>query len=256
MENEVLNQELTESSVDSEGGLFSDWSESDDIPVEEETTKAEIAEESAEEPFLKIQYDQQEYGLSRDEAKELAQKGKNYDRIMDKYNSLHDPLEKLASLNNMSVEDFLGRLNNTQFDYMVNTELDSLREQYPNDSEDVLREIAESRVSNNLNLREQQIMDEAQQAQDEQNMRVSRDVEMFLNEYPEFRNQSPEALDQGVYDLVRKGYTLLEAYNKWSRENPRAKANQLNEENKRRALGNTSNAGKVDNDAFLSGFLE
>lgn len=258
MENEVLSQELTESSVNSDDGLFSDWSESDDMPVEEETTDAEtIAEEEtpAEEPFLKIQYDKQEYGLTRDEAKELAEKGKNYDRMRDKYNTLHDQLERLASLNEMSVDDYLGRLNSTQFDYMVNKEFGQLREQYPNDSDDVLREIAESRVNNSLDLRERKAQEQIQNEVDEQQMRVQRDVDKFLEEYPEFKNKGPDVIDPQVFELVKKGYTLLEAYNKWSRESPSAVASKLNEENKRRSLGSTSNAGRVEGDDFLNGFF-
>ena len=256
MENEVLNQELTTETANDDG-MFSDWSEADNTPIADDSNNSEsVAEASAEEePFLKIQYDKQEYGLTRDEAKELAQKGKNYDRMMDKYNNLHSQLEQLASMNNMSVDDYLGSLNNVQFDYMVDAELEHLKEQYPNDSDEALREIAEARVNNNLNLREQSIAEQTQNEADEREQRVQQEVDKFLNEYPEFRSKTADDIDPQVYELVRNGYTLLEAYNKWSRENSEARASRLNEENKRRSLGSTSNAGRVESDDFLNGFL-
>jgi len=90
------------------------------------------------------------------------------------------------------------------------------------------------------------------------NEAVQREVDKFLSEYPEFKNKSPEELDPMVYEYVRGGYTLLEAYNKWAAGNVNKdveKTSRLNEENKKRSLGNTTNAGKAAADAFLSGFL-
>jgi len=47
--------------------------------------------------------------------------------MRDKYNNLYDNINRLASLNNMSVEDYLNRLDSTQTDYMVNQEFDKLK---------------------------------------------------------------------------------------------------------------------------------
>jgi hypothetical protein len=83
-----------------------------------------------------------------------------------------------------------------------------------------------------------------------------------MEEYPEFKTKGPDALDPKVFEFVKQGYTLLEAYNKFQRMNAQksnaeanAKVNQLNEENKKKSLGNITNAGKTEADDFMNGFL-
>ena len=96
-----------------EQGLFDDV----DMPVEDveeaEPTEVEteVEPEVPVEPFLKIKYDKEEIGLTQEEAKELAEKGKNYDRLRDRYNSLNDPIEKLARMYDMDVPTFINSLN-------------------------------------------------------------------------------------------------------------------------------------------------
>jgi hypothetical protein len=97
----------------------------------------------------------------------------------------------------------------------------------------------------------------AQQAQ------AQAQIDKFMEEYPEFRDKGPDVLDPKVFEFVKQGYTLLEAYNKFQRETSnkvqaeaKAKASKLNEDNKKKSLGNTTNAGDVEKDDFLSGFLE
>lgn len=254
MENEVLSQELNESLVNSDDDLFADIEETEDQPVEEPEIEAK-----PEEPFLKIQYDKQEYGLSREEAKDLAEKGKNYDRMRDKYNNLYESLDKLAKLNDLSVDDYLGRLNSTQFDYMVNKEFEKLKEKDPNASDEILMEIAQRRVNESVDLRQKKAEEDQSKEADAQFAKLQKEVEMFMEEYPEYREQGPEVLDPMVFNYVDQGYTLLEAYNKWLRNNPEVKAKEqaskLNETNKKRSLGSTTNAGKQEYDDFLSGFM-
>lgn len=255
-ENVFSDDEIAE-----EENLFDDSTE--DMPVEEETPQPE-AEALPEEPFLKVTYDKQERGLTRDEAKDFAEKGMNYDRMRDKYNGLYGQLERLANLNSMSVDDYLSRLNDTQFDYMVNKEFKKLRDDYPNDSDEVLQEIAQRRINESLTRREQTIAQREQGEADAQQAFIQQQIDKFMDEYPEFRNQGPEALDPKVFEYARRGYTLLEAYNKWSREQAelsrpaeeaKAKISAKNEENRKKSLGNTTNAGKVESDDFLNGFL-
>lgn len=274
MEENVLSQEQDELFVDSnneEEGLFDDYV-ADDTPVEETIGEnpepAQTEEEAPEtevsnEPFLTIQYDKQEYGLTHDEAKELAEKGKNYDRMRDKYNNLYDSLDRLAKLNEMDVEQYIDRLNSTQTDYMVNKEFNRLKQEHPEDNEDLLKEIAQRRVQENLDLRQKSYNEEQTRVADAQSEQARREVDKFLEEYPEFKNQDPSTvINSEIEGYMRNGFTLLEAYNKWAKmqemskkplEDAKQKTSQLNEENKRRSLGNTSNAGKTEADPFLIG---
>ena len=262
-----------EVTLDTEEGLFDDYvpeetTESTETTEPTETTEAadETTEEAAEqetttvEPqsFLRVKFNGEEKDLNEEEARSLAQKGMNYDRF-------YEPIERLARMNNMTVGEYVNQLNDTQVQYEISKEMDSLREdpKYANIDDDVLEEIATSRVNQNMGERDRNYQTQVKEQADAQQAQAQREIDKFMEEYPEFRNKGPEALDPKVFDFVKQGYTLLEAYNKFQRETSnkaqaeaKAKASKLNEDNKKKALGNTSNAGEVEKDAFLSGFLE
>ena len=264
--------ELEIKQLDTEEGLFDDYvleetTESTESTEPTETTEAaepveETTEETAEaaEPqsFLRVKFNGEEKDLNEEEARSLAQKGMNYDRF-------YEPIERLARMNNMTVGEYVNQLNDTQVQYEISKEMDSMREdpKYANVDDSVLEEIASARVNQNIGERDRNYQTQAKEQADAQQALAQREIDKFMEEYPEFRNKGPEALDPKVFDFVKQGYTLLEAYNKFQREQSnkaqaeaRAKASKLNEDNKRKALGNTSNAGEVEKDAFLSGFLE
>ena len=241
--------------------LFDDYEPTSEEPTETETETVEESSETpevAETPWeLDVKFNGEERILGKDEARILAQKGMNYDRF-------YEPLERLARANNMSVGDYMKQLESTQSQYELEQEMENLRNdpKYENVSDEVLEEIAQSRVKDFNGQREQYIQEQTQKQNDMEQQRVQREVDMFLEEYPEFKDKGPNTLDPKVYDFVRQGYTLLEAYNKFQRLNTaksqaesKAKVNELNETNKRKALGNTTNAGSSQEDAFLSGFL-
>lgn len=244
--------------------LFEDYEPTSEESTETVEEPTETVEESSETPEvaetpweLDVKFNGEERILGKDEARVLAQKGMNYDRF-------YEPLERLARANNMSVGDYVNKLESTQSQYELEQEMDNLRNdpKYENVSDEVLEEIAQSRVKDFNGQREQYYNEQTQKQNDLEQQRVQREVDLFLEEYPEFKDKDPNTLDPKVYDFVRQGYTLLEAYNKFQRLNTaksqaesKAKVNQLNEANKKKALGNTTNAGSSQEDAFLSGFL-
>ena len=243
-------------------GLFDDWSESDDTPVEEETTETdnqveETPIESTSPYELKIKFNGEEKSLNEEEARILAQKGMNYDRF-------YEPLERLARQNNMSVGDFINSLNETQMQYEVAKEVEALREdpKYEGVSDEVLEEIATNRVNENVYLQDKNYEESQREIADAQQAQIKNEVDKFLDEYPEFKDKGADSLDPQVFEYVKQGYTLLEAFNKWSRQQAnkpqeiaKEKNSKLNEENKERSLGNTTNAGSTEVDNFMSGFL-
>ena len=269
-----MDDTLEINQLDSEAGLFDDYvpedttegttEESTEEAVEENTEQ--VSEETTDEPvpenvdnsFLRVKFNGEERDLNEDEARELAQKGMNYDRF-------YEPIERLARLNNMTVGEYVNQLNDTQVQYEVSKEMEALREdpKYANIDESVLEEIAQSRVNQNMGERDRNYQSQVQEQADAQQAQAQKEIDKFMEEYPEFKNKGPEALDPKVFDFVKQGYKLLEAYNKFQRETSnkiqaeaKAKASKLNEENKKKSLGNTSNAGEVEKDDFLSGFLE
>lgn len=236
-----------------------------ELETEDETevgteTETEVGTEPTE-PFLKIKYDKEEIGLTQDEARELAEKGKNYDRIRDRYNSLNDQIERLARIYDMDVNTFLNSLSDSQKKFEIANEVQSLREQYPNADDGLLNEIATSRVNSRTTQREAQVAQEQTQKQDTIDAEVKRQVDLFRQEYP---NLEPDKLDKQVYGYVKQGYTLLEAYSKWARneqvknkpiEEERLRARQLNEANRSKSYGDTSTVGSADVDDFMSGWF-
>ena len=244
-----------------EENLFEDFeveqtSETDESMTEEIQPETETQpEEKAETPFgLKVKYNGEEKVLNEDDARTFAQKGMNYDRI-------YDPLQKLARMNGVEVGEYLNRLNDAQINLEVSKEIESLKSnaKYEGVSDEVLEEIARNHVEANFGKLEREYEEQVRGQADAQKAQVQKDIDRFMNEYPEFKDKGPEALDPKVFDYVKQGYSLLEAYNKFLRENPdnlaKEKTSKLNEENKRKSLGNTTNAGNVDSDDFLSGFL-
>lgn len=254
--------ELEINQLDSEEGLFDDYvpeetAEETVEPAEEPTTEEAPAEELPK-SFLNIKFNGEEKSLTEEEARTLAQKGMNYDRF-------YEPIERLARMNNMSVGDYVNQLNDTQFQYELSKQMDELREdpKYENVNDEVLEEIAKTRVENLIGERDKFYADQQKEQADAQAEAVKRDVDKFLEEYPEYKDKGPDALDPKVFEYTQKGYTLLEAYNKFQRESVKqsqieaqAKASKLNEENKKKSLGSTTNAGSTDSDPFLKGLFE
>lgn len=258
------NEELFISADDNEN-LFDDYEVEQDTPVEstEESTEEETNEveetQPEENPFLKIKFNGEEMNLNEDDARTLAQKGMNYDRF-------YEPIERLARMNGMSVGDYLNKLNDTQVQYEVAQEVERLRNdsKYDGVSDEVLEEIASNHVNESIGNRDKNYQEQQQGIADAEQARIQRDVDLFFEEYPEYKNKGPDVLDKKVFEYVNKGYTLLEAYNKWAKEQAdikkpqevaKEKVSKLNEENKKKSLGNTTNAGSTSSDDFLNGFL-
>lgn len=248
-----MTEEITMSPIDEEEGFFDDYTEDEsETPTEEEpVAETEVKAEVEAKPFLQIKYNKENYDLTEDEARELAQKGKNYDNIYGRYASLNDRLSRLAEKSNMSVDDFLSQLDKTQETYEINKEVKALQKQYPNTDEDVLRELAQSRINGRIQQKEA----EAQKAVDTQKDDIAKQVDAFNKRFPDLE---ADKLDDKVYDYMQEGSTLLEAYLLWKSEQTQseAKVNSLNEGNRKRSMGNLTNSGAVDEDSFLKGFLD
>jgi len=276
-----MENELEVNELDSVDGLFDDYTPTSDesentetetaaeveeptsepteteSAAEEGTTEKTVEEETADNSFLRVKFNGEERVLTEEEARILAQKGMNYDRF-------YEPIERLARMNNMSVGDYVNQLNDTQFHYEVSKEKENLRSdpKYENVSDEVLDELAQSRVRDLIGQRDRSYEDQAKQQADAEQERLQREVDHFFEEYPEFKDKGPESLDPKVYEFCKQGYTLLEAYNKFLRMNvqksqaeAKAKVSKLNEENKKKSLGNTTNAGTVETDDFLNGLF-
>lgn len=264
MDNDV-NQTVEVEATPEEGGLFDDIAEeTESTPAEVESTKessTEAPKEASTEPFLKIKYNKEEKGLSLEEATELAQKGMNYDNIYGKLNALNGQLEKLAKANNMDVSNYISSLENAQRQFEMSKEMKSLKAQYPAADDGLLKELAEQRISSRASAEMQKAQETKKQEESQSQIEIKNQVEKFNKRYP---NLEADKLDPQVYDLMKDGYTLLEAYSifKDGKQAEQAKLDETkmaidkkNAENKKRGLGNISSSGSTDSDDFMSGFL-
>ena len=250
----------------------------EDKPVEETAEEEVVQEEKAEQekeareqtetaPFLTIKYNKEARNLSQDEAIELAQKGMNYDSIYEKYNALKpyegqfSELNRLAKANGMSVEDYLNNLKEVQDAFELNREVEQLRKEYADADETLITEVAKSRISQRKDSNEAARIRQEDSKKDAIRSEVERQVNKFEQRYPDV---DPSKSDKEVYDLMKEDYTLLEAYEIVQGEKraaeDRIKEKQAlsakqNEENKKMSLGNLTNTGDIEENAFMEAFL-
>lgn len=286
MEENVLNQEqttaLSENPAEEEEGFFDDYTEDDAIPASSEddqtldsedsepdegTQGSEETQENAQNtPFLTVKFNKESRGLSQEEAIEYAQKGLNYDKIYEGYTSLKEgepllaELRRLATINNMSPDDYLANLANVQNEIAIDQEVETLKAKYPNSDENALRELAEKTVNERHAAVSNNELKKQQQEADLRKQEIGRQLDIFHQRYPDV---DPQKLDQKVYELMQNGYTLTEAYDANEADKRAAvekekisqeKISKKNEENKKKNMGNMTNVGSNEYDAFLDGY--
>ena len=241
-----------------EEDIFTDETE-ESTPAEPEETQEEASEETPA-PFLEIKYNKETKNLTQEEAREYAQKGMNYDRLNEKYSALNDTLERLARLNNMDVSSFLNSLNDTQVQYEESLEMESLREKYPNAEEELIREMASQTVRDRMASKIKTFEAEKNEQLNAQETQAKQDLDTLMKEFPDL-NSIPDE----VYDIIRDDkLNLVSAYYKYlhiqdtkklSEAESKSKVESLNETNRKKSLGNLTNAGSHTVDDFMSGFL-
>ena len=148
MAEEILNQEsnLDESLFNEPIDESNSTEEEAEAPAEETPSE----EEAKPEPFLNIRYNKEDVALTREEAIELAQKGKNYDKVLGSYNDLNSKISRLAKMNGMDISTYLQNLDRTQLNFEVSKEAKELKKKYPNSDDVLLEELARRNVSERL----------------------------------------------------------------------------------------------------------
>ncbi len=267
--------EVNETAVEDDEDLFdsASWEDTSDIPADDDTKEEEDLEvekdpDEAEETeqgsekdtdqsdssehdqpdFLTIKFNKEDVSLSREQTIELAQKGMNYDRVFEGNQTMtpiYNEISRIAQANNMTVQDFMMNLSNLQSQFELNSEIGALREQYPDADEALLEEVAKAHLKD----QSAQLVNQKRQNDEARRREINRQLDVFEKRYKGVDYQN---LDPAVIDLMRQGYTLLEAYEtamadkRAAQEKERAsreKISKQNEENKKKALGNLSSGG-------------
>ncbi|WP_394139556.1 hypothetical protein [Cytobacillus oceanisediminis] len=243
VEPEAVSEESFEESLDS---------------VEETEQTEELTEQQQEEQrqaFLKVKYNKEEMELDEEAARELAQKGLNYDKVQERLQALEsDPrlsfVEELAKEQGMTTEQYLDAVR----EYKEQEKLNELVQQ--NIPEELAKEILETRKMREEIQREKQSKaDEAKKSAE-------------FNEFFEFFKQTNgrdfdtknDQIPPEVWEANQKGVPLKYAYleHHTKQLQSQLKTIKQNEENAKKAPvqgvtahGSTETASEDD---FMRGF--
>ena len=218
--------------------------EVDNISTDENVENVE--ENPQELPFLNIKYNKEEMALTQEQAVELAQKGMNYDKIIERlYQAENNPalqyLNELAERNGTTTEDLVQYWREQERQAELNHLVQA------NIPEEYAQEILENRK-----FRQQ--MQEQQQAQAERE-RQRAEYTDFFNSFP---NVKPEEIPVEVWQKTENGVPLKYAYMEYNQQKLLSEINILknNQKNKQKSpLGNgIGNTNADDFDPFDAGF--
>ena len=204
---------------------------------------------------LKIKYNHEEQEITLDEAVELAQKGKNYDKLQQKLQQLEtDPrlsfVEELAKEQGMEVNEFLEATKQ----WREQQKLDQLIQQ--NIPEDMAKEILENRK-----FREQyESQQKAKSNEEKQNAEYNEFFQFFKQvndrDFDPQKDQIPNEVWQATQNGVPLKFAYMEHHNNQLRS--QLKIQKQNEENTKKApVRGTSAHGSnevASEDDFMRGF--
>ncbi len=254
---------------------FSDTGEDmflDEPEATEETTSEEPeVEETQPEPetkpeppaqTLKIKYNGKEQEITMEKAVELAQKGMNYDKILNERNGLRvdarasELIHRLAEESGMDIDEYVRFVEEQQKAMILQREIESIRDKYPDMPENAIKELASSRAAEKARKNEEAAA-ERKKASEEAKQKPWID---FLREFPEYKDELPN----DVIAYIEKGSTPIEAMLRFKLDAGEQKIKELedkltsqdqNTKNKQKSVGSVeSTATKQAVDDFLAGF--
>jgi hypothetical protein len=217
------------------------------VPAEPTPTESPAPEPlEPPEPFLKIKHLDKEYDLTLDDAKTYAQKGFDYDRIREKYDSSKPVLSFVEELAKDAGYQDVNQYLEAAREWKRQQQLEELTSN--NIPEDIAKEIIENRQ-----FREQYKIKEAQIKEQE---RQTKEYDLFLKSYPDVKaDQIPEE----VWNEFTSGKSLVDAYAKYEnnllkqelakyRETEAAK--QKNAENSQASTGSVTGQGAANDKLY------
>jgi hypothetical protein len=192
---------------------------------------------------------------TRDEMTTLAQKGMNHDRILQQ----RDDLQQFRNTHEPLVND-LGRIAQ-QFgmqpsELLASMETNLLRQQGKTqaEAEAIIRANKSERQLQTYQTQEQRMQEQQRVAQERQ----QRDIQEFVQRYP---GLDYKTIPASVWQDVRKGETLVNAYGKYEMQQMREENQRLqqqlaakaqNDKNKENSLGSMqSGSATPKTDPFL-----
>ena len=219
-----------------------------------------------EEPMFDLKYNKETKQYTRQQVTELAQKGLNYDHVTeqrdrlqreiadltkfrDENSSILDTLRAAAEASGKSVPEYLTSIR-TNLLVAQGISPETARER-------ILREDAEQRLHS-----QQKAEEAAASSKRDAEQRQKDDIARFQKKY---KDVDPKTIPQEVWEAVRGGELLTDAYGDYQRrelERQLREANEKlairakNESNRQKSLGSLqSTKQETGKDPFLEGFL-
>ena len=230
----------------------------DDVPKTEEPVAEEPKPDT--DQWLELKHLDEVRKVSREEAKVLAQKGMDYDRIRSKLNEAEQTNAKLQKY-----ETFLNEIKGdfaTLDDLMVDT-----KARIMSDKDGISYEDAVSKVKAANQQAEQKAQEEAK-AKEQSQPQVTREsileqmrqdsITAFIAKYPDVK---ADKIPKEVWDDMQVTNSLVTSYEKYNTRNELAnikaeiEALKQNKSNEEKAVGSLKNAGSVKTvDKYLEGW--
>ena len=266
-------ENLTEDDGD---GNQTEPTETEETSQEQESTQGEdeqahedtAADEQpgTEEPMFDLKYNKETKKYTRQQVTELAQKGLNYDHVTeqrdrlqqeiadltkfrDENSAILDTLRAAAEASGKSVPEYLTSIR-TNLLVAQGISPETARER-------ILREDAEQRLHS-----QQKAEEAAANRKRDAEQRQKDDIARFQKKY---KDVDPKTIPQEVWEAVRGGELLTDAYGDYQRrelERQLREANEKlairakNESNRQKSLGSLqSTKQETGKDPFLEGFL-
>lgn len=227
-------------------------------------------QKEAEETTLPVKFLGKEYPIPQSEIKSLAerlninedeviatiQKGLNYDHAVAN-TPLHKKIARLAELNGKTPEEYSDFLDNAANEIGLRHEIDNVRKQYPELSDEAVEIIAQKNVENGK-LSEYKRAKETEEKQEKDRENELAPYKAFCAKYPdvkEFPEEVAAMINAGTdptfaYELYTKNQ---EQINNLTNENTELKQKQTNYYS---SMGSSkASAAGEDYDDFLSGFF-
>ena len=235
---------------------------------DEQANEGTAADEQpgTEEPMFDLKYNKETKQYTRQQVTELAQKGLNYDHVTeqrdrlqqeiadltkfrDENSAILDTLRAAAEASGKSVQEYLTSIR-TNLLVAQGISPETARER-------ILREDAEQRLHS-----QQKAEEAAASSKRDAEQRQKDDIARFQKKY---KDVDPKTIPQEVWEAVRGGELLTDAYGDYQRrelERQLREANEKlairakNESNRQKSLGSLqSTKQETGKDPFLEGFL-
>lgn len=235
---------------------------------DEQANEGTAADEQpgTEEPMFDLKYNKETKKYTRQQVTELAQKGLNYDHVTEQRDRLQQEIADLTKFRdeNSAILDTLRAAAEasgksvTEYLTSIRTNLLVAQGISPETArERILREDAEQRLHS-----QQKAEEAAASSKRDAEQRQKDDIARFQKKY---KDVDPKTIPQEVWEAVRGGELLTDAYGDYQRrelERQLREANEKlairakNESNRQKSLGSLqSTKQETGKDPFLEGFL-